>query len=288
MIRLIRFLGALLALFAAHQAMAQRAMRPAGFITEINAEPGDVRLLREGQAVEVQIFTPLFARDTLEMRGNGTLTIETIKDKRRILNASSGVLVIEGELPSGGRVQEFTAMIGDLFRTKPNRNATNLIGRSGPEPVLAIGNGKVQKVEIGMPLWLSWQGGTAPFTIELRGQTASRKHQIGVLASVKSEGREARLTLPERAAGTLTLIVRDAAGLEARLKLLTATAPIIPPQISAASPTPEFARVAQALFLLKNESQAFDLMAASRLSEVKSYPPAAALLDMISHGKRPQ
>ena len=207
MIRMIRLCCALLALLGAQEAMAQRAMRPAGYITEINAAPADMRLLREGQPIDVQIFTPLFARDTLELRGNGTLTIETIKHKRRILNASSGVLVVEGELPSGGRVEEITAMIGDLFRAKPNRNTTNLIGRAGPEPVLAIGNGKVQKVVIGMSLWLSWQGGTAPFTWLVDGQPL-------LLAT---RDRESLLSLP--GSGFVTLSVIDATGQSARARV---------------------------------------------------------------------
>jgi hypothetical protein len=273
-------------------AMVEGALRPAGYITVLNGIDEDgksnVRLRREGLDIDVQIWTPLFAGDVLEVSGAATVTIETVRDKRLTLDASRSPHRIEGALPSGGTLVEMANLIGDLFKTKPPRDVANLIGRSDPSPRLRIGEGVIQRVSAGTILWLSWQGGTPPYAVEIHGQTEKRKHDIGRLAAATSDTTAVTLRIPPSASGHLTLVIRGANDVEARIRLETVAPPQFPAWIEAGAPTPEYTKVAQALFLLQQPDRGFDLMAAAHAAEVKDYPAAAALLRLLAEGRRPK
>lgn len=277
------------ALLASGAAMAQGARAPAGYVTGVEAperegRPGAV-LKREGQSVDVQIWTSLFDGDVLEV-AEGAVTIETAKDKRVIIDASRSPHRIEGELPTAGRFSAIASVVGDLFRQKPSRNSAGLIGRTGA-PEIRMGGTATQKVVAGKHLWFGWVGGAAPYTIEIMGQSKNRNLDIRVLASTTSEAEYGSLLVPERASGHLTLIVRDAIGREAKRALLTRLAPTFPGWLSAGAPTPEFAQVARALYLLEDKSGQMDMLAASLAAETKDYPAAVALRTMLAEGRRP-
>ena len=262
---------------------------PAGYVTAVDAPERDGRpgavLRREGQEIDVQIWTPLFDGDVLEI-ASGAVTIETARDKRLVVDAARSPHRIEGELPTAGRFSAVASVIGDLFRQKPSRNAATLIGRTGA-PEIRIGGGAVQKVVAGQPLWLAWAGGAAPFAIEIVGQSQKRSLDVRVLASHASEADQALITIPKTASGNLTLIVRDAAGREAKRKLLTGPAPAFPPWIAAGAPTPEFEKVARALYLLEDKSGARDMYAGAIAMQAGDYPAAANLLSILAQGGRP-
>lgn len=271
---------------------AQSGQRPAGYVTAVDAPEQDgkpgVVIRRAGQEIEVQIWTPLFNGDVLEVSGPAKVVIETVKDKRATIDAAHSPHTIEGALAGDGKMSEISSLIGDLFRSKPTRDAVNLIGRSDPSPRMRLGEGAMQRVIAGKPVWLAWQGGNPPYTIEVRGQTAMRKHDIGVLAQAVAPMREATIDIPPTASGRLTLVIRDSAGLEFHKPVETGAAPPIPTWVSAGAPTGEFATVAEALFLLTQNKGAYDLLAATRAATVKDYPPARELLRQLAEGRRPQ
>lgn len=279
-------------LWSSHTAIAEGALRPAGYVTALAGigEDGrsDVKISRQGQEIDVQIWTPLFADDVLEVTGAATATVETVKDKRLTIDASRSPHRIEGALPSDGTLAEMARLIGDLFKAKPQRDVANLIGRSDPSPRLRIGEGALQRVASGTTLWLAWQGGTPPFTVEIRGQTGKRKLDIGLLAMATSDSPNVTLQIPPNASGHLTLVIRGANGVATQTPLETVSPPQFPPWIEAGAPTPEYAKLAQALYLLQRPDRGFDLMAAARAAEVKDYPAATALLQRLAEGRRPQ
>jgi hypothetical protein len=292
----IRLLACGLALAASavlsSRADAQGVKRPAGYVTLVDApdhegKPGAV-IHRGGQDLDVQIWTSLFAGDVVDVRGAGAVTIETAKDKRLKIDAAHSPHRVEGALPSSGRMSEIASLIGDLFHAKPVSNATNLIGRSDQPPSLRMGASVTQRVVIGAPLWVGWQDGTAPFTIEISGQTGNRNLQLRVLASTVSQTHGALLEVPSTAAGNLRLLIRDALGREASLLMLTGAAPNIPAWVDAGAPTPEFAKVAEALYLLRQNPRTFALLAGARVAGVSDYQPAAALLRQLTDGRLPK
>ena len=277
-----------LALLGVLDARAQNRA-PAGYVTTVDAPERDGRpgaiLRREGQEIDVQIWTPLFDGDVLEVSA-GAVTIETAKDKRLVVDAARSPHRVEGELPTAGRFSAVASVIGDLFRQKPSRNAATLIGRTGA-PEIRIGGSAVQKVVSGQPIWLAWAGGAAPFTIEIAGQSQKRSRDVRVLASQTTNSDQALVQIPATASGNLTLILRDAAGREASRKLLTDTAPAFPAWIAAGAPTGEFEQVARALYLLDDKSGARDMLAGAIAFQAGDYPAAANLLAMLARGGRP-
>ena len=271
---------------------AQSVKRPAGYVTAVEAQsedgkPGAV-IRRDGQELDVQIWTSLFAGDVLEVRGSSAVTIETVKDKRLKIDAARSPHRVEGALPSGGRMPEVAALIGDLFHARPSNTATNLIGRADQAPSLRMGAGVTQRVVSGEPVWVGWQNGTPPFTIEIIGQTGNRNLQIRVLGAISTESREALIDTPRSASGHLALVVRDAAGREARLSMLTGAAPTVPKWVEKGSPTPEFANVAAALHLLRQKPNEFAVLAGARAARARDYPPATALLMQLTGGRVPK
>lgn len=277
------------ALLACSAATAQGARTPAGYVTGVESperegRPGAI-LKRDGQILDVQIWTSLFDGDVLEV-AEGAVTIETAKDKRATIDVSRSPHRIEGELPTAGRFSAIASVVGDLFRQKPSRNAAGLIGRTGA-PEIRTGGSAVQKVVAGKPLWIGWVGGAAPYTIEIIGQSAKRSRDVRVLASQKSETDAASLLIPDTASGNLTLVVRDAAGREAKRALVTTLPPKFPEWVSAGAPTSEFAQVARALYLLEDASGQMDMLAATLAAEALDYPAAVALRTMLADGRRP-
>ncbi len=293
-IRANRMLHGALALIvwlsSAPAVMAQSGRTPAGFVTTVDVPDQDGRpaavLKREGQSIPIQIWTSLFDGDTLEVL-DGRVTIETAKDKRLIIDAARSPHRIEGELPTAGRFSALASVIGDLFRQKPSQNSAALIGRTGA-PDIIIGAGAVQNVVPGAPLWIAWSGGAAPFNIEIHGQSQKRSLDIQTLASKTTDDNAATLSIPRRASGKLTLVVRDAAGREARRPLLTIPAPEFPAWIDAGAPTPEFAQVARALHLLDDNTRAMDMLAATIAEQAGNYPAALNLRSMLAEGRRPE
>jgi hypothetical protein len=271
-------------------ALSQGNRAPAGFVTIVEApdregRPGAI-LKREGQSIEVQIWTSLFHGDVLEV-SEGSVTIETAKDKRAVIDAARSPHRIEGELPTAGRFSALASVVGDLFRQKPARSTAGLIGRTGA-PEIRIGGAAVQKVIAGQPLWVAWVSGSAPYKIEILGQSAKRSLDIQALASATSELEAASIVIPKNAAGDLTLILRDSVGREAKRALVTIPAPAFPAWIAAGAPTPEFAQVARALYLLEDKTRSNDMLAASFAAQAYDYPAAINLRTMLAEGRRPE
>jgi hypothetical protein len=271
-------------------ASAQSGRAPAGFVTAVEAperegRPGAI-LKREGQPIDLQIWTSLFDGDVIEVAA-GSVTIETAKDKRLKVDATRSPHRIEGELPTAGRFSALASVVGDLFRQKSSRNSAALIGRTGA-PEILLGGAAVQQVVSGQSLWVSWSGGSAPFTIDITGQSPKRNLDVRALASVNADTDSAMIQIPVGAQGKLTLVVRDALGREAKRELLTVPAPSFPDWVTAGAPTPEFAQVARALYLLEDKTGARDMMAATMAAQAGDYPAALNLRDMLAEGRKPE
>jgi hypothetical protein len=219
---MIRFLATLAAACLLMAAPATAQQRPAGYVTGLDLPDGAPPpvLRRQGEALDVQVWRELFDGDALEVAGKATVTIETARDRRLVVDAARSPHKIEGELGGGGKFATFAATLGELFKSRPDKTAANLIGRNDAAPRLRMGRTRDRQiVVVGQPIWLTWQGGAAPFTVELTGQSRMRKLDIRALASVTTPTNEAKLVVPAEAAGNLTLVVRDADGREARAPL---------------------------------------------------------------------
>jgi hypothetical protein len=265
-------------------AIAQ-SRRPAGYVVAVETPEGAPAPLvrREGQTLDAQVWTPLFAGDAVEAQGAAALTIETAKDKRLRVDPAASPHRVTGEL--GGRFAAFAASLGELFRAKPEARATALVGRSGEPPRFALGAARCQRVAAGAPLWAGWRGGTAPFTLSLVGQSDKRNRDLRALASVATPEQGARLTVPAGAAGRLTLVLRDAEGREARAALTVGPAPALPGWIAQAAPSRETATLAQAAELLARKPARHDFHAAGLLA-AQDDAPARAFLARLLRGAR--
>ena len=284
-----RFLAALVALFTLAAAPAAAQQRPAGFVTGLDLPEGAPApvLRRQGEALDVQVWRELFDGDALEISGKASVTIETAKDKRLVVDAARSPHRIEGELGGGGKFATFAATLGELFKSKPEKTPANLVGRSNDAaPRLLPGRSDEPQIVVpGQPIWVGWQGGTAPFTVEIRGQTGKRKRDIQALAVANGVDNGAKLTVPAAAAGRLTLVIRDAAGLETRAPLITRAGVPTPRWIREGAPTAEFATLAHAAFLLKLCPHRWDFHAAGMAADL-SGEPARRLLAFARSGGR--
>ncbi|MFS8038940.1 hypothetical protein ACI7BZ_18615 [Xanthobacter sp. AM11] len=263
---------------------------PAGYIVGLELPAADpdmaAHVQREGQKMPVQIGGALFDGDEVVVRDTGAaVTIETVNDRQLRVDATRSPHRITGALPSGGRFSALAAMIGELFASKPAARTVNLIGRNDETLRLQMGRGVPQRVVPGSRLWLGWQGGAAPFSVEVRAPGDAG----AVLAATPANGRSAVLTLPLDAAGPLVLMVRDGAGEEARVELLAhAEAPPVPAWITESAPTPAFGQVASALWLLERKPAEWDLQAAAIAAEAGHYAAAEELLRRLAEGRKPK
>ena len=280
--RLVIALAGLALMFAS---AAAAPLRPAGYVVALDAPedaPAPV-LRRQGEALDVQVWRELFDGDVLEVAGKAVVTIETAKDKRLAVDAARAPHRISGELAGGGRFAALAATLGELFRAKPDAAPANLVGRNDAAPRLRMGQAAAPQVVVaGAAVWARWQGGTPPFTVEITRPSRPKR----ALAAATAETREARLDVPAQAAGRLTLVIRDAAGLEARAPLRAQAAPPPTPEwIAAGAPTPEMRQLAAAAHLLGDDKRRYQLLAAGMAAELGS-APARALLDIIARGDR--
>lgn len=265
------------------------AMRmPAGYVVGVDISAADpdtaAYVLREGQEVPVQIGGALFDGDQVVVReANAAVTIETVNDRHMRVDAQHSPHPIKGELPAGGRFSAFAAMIGELFRGRPEARTVNLIGRNDDALRLQIGRAVPQHVVPGTRLWVGWQGGVKPYTVEIRDRAGGK-----VLAATSASGRSAVVGLPREVSGPLVLAVSDAAGAQVHVDLLAdPTPPAVPAWISDGAPTPAFGQVASALWLLDRKPAEWDLHAAAIAAEAGSYGAAEELLLRLAEGKRP-
>lgn len=285
-------LAALLVLVAVMPAMARDAdMRtPAGYIVGMElpaTDPGmAAHVQREGQKMPVQIGGALFDGDEVVVRDAGAaVTIETVNDRQLRVDATHSPHRVTGALPSGGRFSALAAMIGELFESKPAARTVNLIGRNDETLRLQMGRGAAQRVVPGTRLWLGWQGGAAPFTIEIRAPGEGG----AVLSATPATGRSAALTLPSTASGRLVLEVRDSADEAVQVGLLAqADPPPVPAWISEGAPTPAFGQVASALWLLERKPAEWDLQAAALAADAGHYAAAEELLRRLAEGWKPK
>jgi len=262
---------------------------PAGYIVGVELPAADpdaaAHVLREGQEIAVQIGGALFDGDRVVVRDAGAaVTIETVNDRQLRVDAAHSPHPVTGALPSGGRFSAFAAMIGELFESRPAARTVNLIGRNDETLRLQMGRGAPQRVVPGTRLWLGWQGGVAPFTVEIRAPGKGG----AVLAAAPANRRAATLMLPPEAAGPLVLAVRDGEGEEVRVDLLAqAEPPPLPAWIKDGAPTPAFGQVAGALWLLERKPAEWDLQAAALAAEAGHYGAAEELLRRLAEGRRP-
>lgn len=282
-------LAAHLAAMVPAQARDADMRPPAGYIVGVELPDTDpeaaAHLLREGQEIPVQIGGALFDGDAVVVRAPGAaVTIETVNDRQLRVDAARSPHPVTGALPTGGRFSAIAAMIGELFETKPSARTVNLIGRNDGPLRLQIGRGAPQRVVPGTRLWLGWQGGVAPFTVEIRAGGPDS----AVLATAPVSGRTATLALPPSAAGSLVLAIRDGEGAEAKVDLLAdPAAPPVPAWIAEGAPTPAFAQVAGALWLLERKPAEWDLQAAALAAEAGRYGAAEELLRRLAEGRKP-
>jgi len=283
--RLLLALAALVLMFVP-PAIAQ-SRRPAGYVVAVETPEGAPAPLvrREGQTLDAQVWTPLFAGDAVEAQGAAALTIETAKDKRLRVDAARSPHRVEGELGGGGRFAALASRLGDLFRAKPDASPTNLVGRADAPPRLQIGGAGAQVIPPGATIWVAWRGGEAPFTVELRGQSAKRSHDVRALASATTDAQEVRLVAPASIAGRLAVVVRDAQGREARLDATAGAAPAAPDWLRQGAPTAQTLALARAVELLERRPARYDLFAAGLAAGIDA-APARALLDRLARGER--
>lgn len=289
--RLRPALLALLLLAGSLQAMARDAdtRTPAGYIVGVDLPAADpdtaAHVLREGQEIPVQIGGALFDGDQVVVRdAAAAVTIETVNDRQLRVDAARSPHPVTGALPSGGRFSALAAMIGELFESRPAARTVNLIGRTDEALRLQLGRGVAQRVVPGTRLWLGWQGGGAPFTVEIRAPGKGG----AVLAATPANGRSATLALPPAATGPLVLAVRDSEGEEVQVDLLAhAEALPLPAWLKDGAPTPAFGQVAGALWLLERKPAEWDLQAAALAAEAGHYGAAEELLRRLAEGRRP-
>jgi hypothetical protein len=263
--------------------------RPAGYVVGVETPEGAPApvLRRQGQELDMQIWTALFDGDVIEASGKASVTIETQKDKRLVVDASRAPHRVSGELGGGGKFAGLAGRLGELFKAKPDATPTNLVGRSDGALRLRLGDEPGQKVVAGKPIWLAWRGGTPPFVIALHGQTRQRKLDVQTLARADTENAEARLVIPAHASGGLRLVVRDAAGQEVRAALNVESAPTPPDWIASGAPPTDMAVLAMALHLLMDKPAQHDFYAAGLASALEG-APARELLNRLKRGERPK
>jgi hypothetical protein len=191
--------------------------------------------------------------------------------------------IVDGK---GGYLQAVAQFAGSLDKIVSwygTAATVNLTTRSGNAPQILVGAGKPQKIEAGeRRLWLSWSGGSAPFTL--------RVTQPGTTAvEIPSTTTEIDTPVLRLNNGTASIEVVDSRGRTAKLSAKVIARMPIPPVLTGAAPTPLIERYLATGWLSMQDDGSYLLEAASRLSPLAAELPAAwALRAALAAGERPR
>ena len=288
----LRTLMTLLCVLVSPQlAQASDVTRPAGYVTSLDlrdeTDKAKSSLTRNGQDIDLQVWTPLFDGDVISIVGASSLVIETARDKRLTLDAKNSPHTVAGSLTMSRQFVDIVGVIGDLFKSRSEKGSANLVGRSNRPPRPVIGTDGTQTVINGDMIWVAWTDGTPPFEVDVMGQTEQRKWNVDSLKKVTTDEYATAILVPKRAQGNLSLRIRDSNGLVGSIRMLTTTkGPERPDWLKQGAPTPEFATLADALWLLDQKPATWDLMAAGHLNALKPYRGAEEMLTRLAEGRR--
>lgn len=196
---------------------------PAGYVTSVALVGEDATaktvIVRDGAELPARIMMPVFAEDIVFLRDAGSrIIIETGDGKKVEVGGSVMRFTVTGEIDTGDGTWGIISAIGGVFAGDEEPAPENMVSKGGTlkMPVAVRGTNILLKGR--RTLWLGWEGGKAPFTVSLAGESGE------TIMAERLASSETEITLPDKVGGKFTLVLRDAEQQKVQLRFRFADA----------------------------------------------------------------
>jgi hypothetical protein len=279
MVKLLLFSLLIIVFGAGHAMAADRT--PAGYVMEMSLAGEDATaktvIVRDGGEIAAKLMMPVFDGDIVFLRDAASrLGLEMGDGKAVQVGGSVMRFTVRGELNTGDSTWGIIAAIGSVFAGEDEPAPENMVSKGGTlkMPMAIRGTNLVLKGR--RTLWLGWEGGKAPFSINLAAVGGETELDTGI------SGNGAEIALPDDANDKLTLVVRDAEQQKVQVKLRFAGALPEGGPPETASTT---GNLALAAWLTGQDDGAWSIEAAQRLRDIQT-DASSLLIDKIRTGWR--
>lgn len=143
----------------------------AHWVIDFKGDPSDITLRRAGADVPLKRLMVLKPGDEITVAGtDAAITIDGDTDDRRVVTAAESPFVVPESSPPPGLLGNIRGWAESWWNTKGNQSTTTTIAvsKGDLDPELQYFGGEDVRVLAGTRhLYVSWQGGLAPFDVEL-------------------------------------------------------------------------------------------------------------------------
>ncbi len=199
----------LLTILMVPMALAAAPQAPAGYLVSIKLAGEDAAVktvvVRDGTELAGKLMMPLFEGDVVFVRDPASAVgIELGDGTTMTLGQGVARFEMKGEIDTGDGTWGILSAIGGVFADEDQQAPENMAakGASLKMPMAVRGTNLLSRDR--KSLWLTWEGGKAPFAVSL--ETASGETPL--LADVSSNS--AAVPIETVKAEKFTLIIRDA------------------------------------------------------------------------------
>ena len=279
---LIVWLGSCLSAWAADPA-------PAGYLVAINLAGQDLSqktaIVRQGKELEPRLMMPVFEGDAVFLRDTQSrISVELGNGQTVEVGGGTPRYEVKGEIDTGDDTWSIIAAVGAILGSSSGDEGI------APDTMAAKGSGITVPMAVhtanylvrgARDIWLPWQGGTAPDSVNLGAEGAEglREDSIDIA--------EVTFSMPADSPDRFALVIRDANGASAVVRFRVAEAlPELPGDV-VARPDGPAKHLAAAAWLTGLKDGAWSVEAAQALkAKAENEPAAAALLDQMEAGWR--
>lgn len=254
MILFLAFVGGPSNLAVGAPRVACKAVRP-GLVIGFTGQPGGYALELHGRRIPLFLYSEFRGGERVRVLApDGRLTLQASDGGATVLNQASGAVCVSREAHAS-IVTNFLRNIGEQFSRRRNDSAGSLVSR-GDEDALALApadlaSGTAKVGAASRRLALSWTGGRAPFTLQVKRGDEVIVNEANLTGRLLRT-RAARALVP----GHYVVSVSDVTG-----QMASAGFIVIPDTMATEPLTSNEAALARAAALLaKGEDRMFDAM----------------------------
>jgi hypothetical protein len=259
-----------------------------GYVEKIVGELREIRIERDGRLLTPALLLPLQAGDRVTALAPGSELYAQVGNRRIVVTfKNSPYSVHPVDAPPGfiTRLGSTLMSVGARLTTQYVRSSspvsTSSRGREGPLSMPLVHDGVSRIGAHRAALALAWDGGAAPFHVEIRGPEGQ------ALAAADTEEWRARLPLPSPGLvpGLLHIVIQDRTGDRMRRSVEVVSQKSVPANSTdLADPdlAPELRTLLTADFLVQTHRRIWTLEAYQDVAPLAdSYEPARLLRDCL-------
>lgn|GEM_PF-2201546 len=279
-----RLLLVLLAILPLHILAVHAAPAPAGYIVSMTLAGEDVSaktaVVRAGKELPPKLMMPVYAGDVVFLRDKASAISLELGDGSTV--AIGGTVLrynVQGEIPTGDDAWSVLTAIGTVLAGGEEVAPVNMVSKGDGDPLavpLAV-RGTNFVPQNTKQLWLSWAGGTGPFTLTIKVGEAEWATQ-----TVKD--REATFTIPKDGDGRFSVVIADSGHERMTVRFRAQKdVPQLPTKIKASAPGKTAGLLLRAAWLSEQAKGSWRVTAAQQLHAAKN-AAAAELLVKLEQG----